>query len=482
MQPSRKRCLSPFSAARPAAALFRARKRCLSPFFAAAILLLLTSCNLAMRRGNALAAEGKWYAATEAFDEAVAADPNDPEAVAARDEARTEALTQLLVETKQNTDKRRFFEAGQKLSQAFMLSDRWQRPGTGAAELDLLGRAWLDDFATRLNAEGPLKLAPLGSEYSAALGHPRFAELRTALEAAWREAMAARCEGSLANARTPFLRALAVAYCRTAGREAPPPELPLFSMTPRVDDFMRGVSGPWPVMMTQAFDDSPWAWKPSAQHAAMSVSGELDAAYSDVRVWKTATWTVSVPYQTTRWVSVPYTTYQYYSYPCGRTTCTGSRPVTNYRQEPRMHTEYRQEPRSQNYEAIESRVQLSATVKMFVDLRPHAKPLGLVHELVTTETGLTHSGVPAANLPASQARLPTRAEWDAKQRQAARAKLKKALVEHWRDSYCNPPLADAEAAARCAFGGSVRPEEQAYLDSFFRDDVGALVSKSRFGL
>jgi len=93
--------------------------------------------------------------------------------------------------------------------------------------------------------------------------------------------------------------------------------------------------------------------------------------------------------------------YQYYSYPCGKSTCTGSQPVTQYRSEPRSVTQYRTEERSEQYDATESRAQLSAQVNLFVDLRPLAQPLGTVVREDQVETGLTHSGVPAASLPAS---------------------------------------------------------------------------------
>ena len=65
---------------------------------------------------------------------------------------------------------------------------------------------------------------------------------------------------------------------------------------------------------------------------------------------------------------------------------------------------------------------------------------------------------------------------------AAHDRLVAALVEHWRDNYCNPPLPDAEAAARCAFSGRSSAEERAVLDALFRDDVTPVVAQSRFGL
>jgi hypothetical protein len=253
-------------------------------------------------------------------------------------------------------------------------------------------------------------------------------------------------------------------------------------MSPRIEDFLRGTVGSWPVVMTQAFDASPWASSTSKRPASLSVSGQLDAFYSEQRVTRTAYWTVSVPYTTTQWQQVPYTTYQYYSYPCGRSTCSGSRPVTHYRNEPRTVTHYRTEPRSLDYPAIESKAELTAQVNMFVDLRPFATVLGTVLREEKTETGLTHSGVPAAGVAPETARLPSKGDWDARMRSAAQAKLLAALVEHWRDNYCQAPLADAEAAARCAFGGRARSDERALLDPLFADDLTALVSQPRFGL
>ena len=165
------------------------------------------------------------------------------------------------------------------------------------------------------------------------LQHPRFAALETSLVAAWSGAVATRCERVLPSATTPFLAALARAYCKAGGRDVRPaaPELPLFSQSPAHRRLRARRRGSWPVAMTQAFDASPWAWRPSAQHAGLSVSGQLDVSYSDQRVVRTAHWTVQVPYTTTRWTQVPVTTYQYYSYPCGRSTCSGSRPVVGYR-------------------------------------------------------------------------------------------------------------------------------------------------------
>jgi len=447
-------------------------------------LLLLCSCSLAVRRGNALAEEHDWLGAVAAYDEAVAADPEDEEALALRDDARTQALAALLQQTGEATREKRFSAAAITLGKAFELADQWARPGTGNTELDLLGSAWLEDFGARLASAGPLRLVEVRSTLRDLLQHPRFAPLHASLESAWSLAVAARCDPAAASVKTPFLAALTRAYCRTGGRDVQPPapELPLFSLSPRVEDYVRGGSGPWPVTMTQAFDASPWAWQGSTQHASLSVSGQLDAYYSERPVTRTATWTVQVPYTTTRWTQVPYTSFQYYTYPCGRSVCSGSRPVTQYRSQPQTFTEYRTEPRSQEYLATESRVELTAQVNMFVDLRPHATVLGTVLKDERVETAFTHSGVPQAGLAPEKAQLPSRSEWDTRMRKAAHARLVAALVAHWRDNYCNPPLADAEAAARCVFGGNSSPQERALLDAFFRDDVSTLAAQPRFGL
>ncbi len=448
------------------------------------LVFLFCSCSLALRRGNELYEQRDYFGAVAAFDEAVADDPQDAEAVARRDDARTQALTSLLQETGEATRDRRFPDAAAALGRAFTLADAWSRPGTGATELDLLGSAWLEDLGARLEASGPLREVAFRSSLHTLLPHPRFQPLELALQAEWSRSVSARCDRLLATVKTPFLGALTRAYCRTGGRDVTPdvPELPLFSASPRVEDSVRGASGPWPVTMTQAFDDSPWAWRGSAQHASLQVSGQLDASYSDRTVTRTARWTVTVPYQTTRWSQVPYTAYQYYSYPCGRSVCTGSRPVTQYRSQPQTVTEYRSEPHQQDYPATESRAELRAHVSMFVDLRPYAAVLGTVLRDEKVETGFTHAGLAPAGLAPERAHLSSRSEWDSRVRKASHAKLLAALVSHWRDSFCNPPLADAEAAARCAFGGESAPEALANLDAFFGDDVSTLIAQTRFGL
>ncbi|MBL8953269.1 MAG: hypothetical protein JNK82_20995 [Myxococcaceae bacterium] len=448
------------------------------------VLLLPCSCSLALRRGNALYDERDFLGAVAAYDDAVAEDPDDTEAVALRDEARTQALGALLQQCTDATRERRFADAATALGKAFELSDTWSRPGTGTVEFETLGTAWLEDLRARLAARGPLSLVGERSGFRALLPHPRFAPLITALEGEWSAAVTERCDAALASVRSPFFAALTTAYCRAAGRDVTPsaPELPLFSVSPRVEDGVRGASGPWPVTLTQAFGDSPWAWRSSTRHASMSASGQLEVIYSDRPVTRTAEWTVTVPYSTTRWAQVPYTTYQYYTYPCGRSVCSGSRPVTQYRSQPQQVTEYRTEPRSQAYAATESRAELSAQVNLFVDLRPHATVLGTVLREQKVELGFTHGGVAAAGLAPGHARLPSKAEWDTRMRKAAYEKLVAALVAHWRDNYCNPPLADAEAAARCTFGGNSQPDDRRLLDAAFRDDVSTLVAQPRFGL
>jgi hypothetical protein len=211
------------------------------------------------------------------------------------------------------------------------------------------------------------------------------------------------------------------------------------------------------------------------------VSGKLDAFYSSVPVKKTVTWQVKVPYQTTRYVEKPYTTYQYYSYPCGRSICSGSTPVTSYRSTPQTVTEYRTEDRSQQYDATESRAELSAQVNLFVDLRPLAQPLGTVVTEQKVETGLTHSGVAAASLAPATAHVATASVWDERMRKEAQKRLTDALVEHWRDAFCAPPLEGAEAAARCAWGGRAKPEELKDLSALFRDDLAGVTKERRFG-
>lgn len=450
----------------------------------AAFFLLLCSCSLAIRRGNDLYEQRDFLGAVEAYDEAVVADPSNKEALALRDQARTQALSVLLADSAQATREKHFSAAATTLGKAFGLADKWARPGTGAAELDLLTKTWLEDFGTKLETEGPLKHIATRALLPQLLTHPRFAPLDAALGSAWSGAMSARCDRALAEAKTPFLAALTKAYCQAGGRAVQPaaPALPLFSQSPRIEDFVRGAAGSWPVTMTQAFDASPWAWRASQQHANVSVSGQLEAQYSDRRVIRTAHWTVQVPYTVTNYVSVPYTTYQYYSYPCGKSTCSGSRPVTNYRSEPRTHTQYRTEARQVDYPATESKAELTASVNMFVDLRPHGTVLGTVLRENKVETGITHSGVAVAGLQPETAHLPSKADWDTRMRSAAHARLLAALIEHWRDNYCNPPLADAEAAARCVFSGRSNPDERAVLNALFRDDLDRLVLQSRFGL
>ena len=452
--------------------------------FALLTALALCSCSLAVRRGNALAEQGDFMGAVSAYDEALAADPNDAEALALRDEARTQALVALLTDTQKAIGGKQFPKAASALGSAFVLADQWGRLGTGEAELNLLGTAWLDDLGRRLDAEGPLRLGEERQRATSVLTHPRFSGLTAALAAAWAQAASTRCDTMLAAAKTPFLGALTQGYCHAFGREVEPatPPLPLFSTSPRVEDFVRGAQGPWPVTLTQAFDASPWAWKGSQAHAHLKVSGQLEALYSDRPVTRTARWSVQVPYTTTRWVQVPYTTYQYYSYPCGRRLCSGSRPVTQYRTQPQTVTAYRTERRSLDYAATESIAELTAQVNLFVDLSPHAKGLGTVLSEQTVETGLTHSGVAQAGVPPSTARLPSKSEWDARMRKAAHDRLLKALVEHWRDAWCNPPLADAEAAARCAFAGDSSPEARALLDPLFKDELSTLLAPPRFGL
>ncbi|MBK7857223.1 MAG: hypothetical protein IPJ65_01110 [Archangiaceae bacterium] len=446
--------------------------------------VLLCSCSAALRRGNALYEQGDFLGAAAAYDEAYTEDPRDGEAAARRDEARTQALSMLLVRAGESIQGSRFTDASVALGEAFALADAWSRPGTGQAELELLQQREVADFRASLEKKGPLAAEPERKRALEPLQHPRFEALRVELSQAWASAAGARCDAALARAGGSFLGALTAAYCRALGRtevkeSARPP--PLFSLSPKVESFVRGGTAMWPVTLTDAFGSSPWASKQGTETASVSVSGQVEAFVSWQTVKRTAQWVVQVPYQSTQWVQVPYTTYEYYSYPCGRTTCTGSRPVTRYRSEPRSVTSYKSEPRTRDYDANEARNELSAQVNMFVDLRPLAKPLGVVLRDEQVETGATHAAVPEAKLGAETARVSSSAQWDERTRKAARAKLASALAEHWRDTFCTAPLQDAEAAARCAWGGSASPQVVARLSELYADDLASLLGAPRFG-
>jgi hypothetical protein len=445
--------------------------------------LLLCSCSAAVRRGDQLFEQHDFLGATKAYEEALAADPQDTGTAARRDEARTGHLASLLAQVSTALKERRFTDSAAALGETFSFADAWGRPGTGQAELERLQTAWVEDFAARAERDGPLKLSPERTRLTETLKHPRFETLRAALDGAWSAVAAARCE-QLSTVSSSFLGAFTLAYCHAAGRDdvkPSTPAVPVFSVSPKVESFLRGGSAMWPVTLTDAFDASPWASKESSDPASLSVSGQIDDFVNQLPVKRTAHWTVQVPFQSTRWVQVPYTTYQYYTYPCGRSTCSGSRPVTDYRNEPRSFTDYRSEPHTKDYDATEARAELSVQANMFVDLRPLAKPLGVVLKDDQVETGITHAAIPEAKLSAETAQVSSAAQWDERSRKAARDKLLNALFEHWHDAFCSPPLDDAEASARCAYGGRAQAGELAALQGLVRDDVSALVAQPRFG-
>src|SRR4051794_5996018 len=92
--------------------------------------VVVSSCSAAMRHGDQLFEQRDFLGAAQAYDEALASDPQDTAASARRDEARTRHLGVLLAQVSAAMNERRFTDAAAALGQAFTLSDAWGRVGT----------------------------------------------------------------------------------------------------------------------------------------------------------------------------------------------------------------------------------------------------------------------------------------------------------------------------------------------------------------
>src|SRR5262249_17360093 len=144
------------------------------------------------------------------------------------------------------------------------------------------------------------------------------------------------------------------------------------------------------------------------------LSGFTRVAFSRSHASVDRPWIERIPYQVTETYQEPYTTYesrmeaqttysyQSYTYPCGTSTCTGSRsvpqtsyvprsgPVTHYRTATRTVTRYREEARLYRLEAERVSGDYASDLHLRIDLSDGGGPLDVRSGGNEKRHGLNH--------------------------------------------------------------------------------------------
>ena len=460
---------------------------------------------------------GNYLAAADLYDRIVAADPNDADAKALRTSARSAALRQMLADEQSARRAGHTEDANARLAQLLDKRDLWKQnvdatiAAPFAAEIAAAGASVRDAVAQQIGAEGPLRAEVVARHYEALLSHAELRLVRDDVAAAVTAAGRAQCD-RLANDATPtspYWSWLVDRYCAHWGGHLKfDPELPHLRASLAVGGDVAGATpaeiARMHASLGDAFKRTLWYGANAPQAARATLEGVVTVAFTERTVSFDRPWTEEIPYVDTETYQepyqepysdtetytdqVPYTDYETYTYPCGSSTCTGTRAVTKYRSEMRTRTvtrwrtayrtatrqvtRYRYEPRTFHFDATEHTGTYESALVVLID-RGTEPPFVVKLDGAATRKGLFHdvSFGPAGVAP-ERPNLPTREAFVAQEESRLDRQLVAALDARYRELYCAAARYSLDAASACAYaGGKAAPAGvHAALRERFGDD------------
>jgi hypothetical protein len=357
-----------------------------------------------------------------------------------------------------------------------------------------------DDLRKRISAKTPLTAEALRAEHKSLLD-----ELPSLASAVDREIADLRrdgCQRVRERSTTPYLAHLASRYCTRLGLPFVAPATPELRSTLALDTDVGGVPRDDRDWLHDRFADwfarTAWFARDAKKPAVAWLRGSSHAEFETHAEQLDAPWIEQVPYQTTETYQEAYsttemqsqlvTTYESYSYPCGSSTCTGSRPnshtemrsvpVTRYRTATRTVTRYRPEPRVFHYRADRTTGSYETLLKVRVELSEKEPALSFEHKRTGKQSGLHHDvSFPQAGVQPSVPQVASASGWLRAQADELERRLVDELNARWRTRFCGTKL-DAEAAAKCVRAGDPPPAAIEALRAIYGEDAPRLSAAS----
>jgi len=435
----------------------------------------MMGCTTMRGRADTAYAHGDYIEAAALYDKLVAANPEDREVIARRDQARAAELKSELADVETARVAGLDAESTGKLALVLAQRDVWGgvTPADLQAAFDFeireTGRRIADEVGAKLKAAGPLAGEDTASHYAHLLGRADFDEQRVAIHRSLAGAGQARCTQLGAVAATPYWSWLAGRYCAHFGVLRNAPQLPEQRTALAIDGTVAGETADETRELrgdiAAAFQKSPWYAATGTGEAHATSDGTVELHASSREVMLTATWTEQVSYTEDETQSEsyqePYDDTESYTEDVtdsdGNThTEFKTRTVTKYRTAWRdvtvPVTKYRDEPRSEDYPAV----QRLATYRSQLRLRIDA---GLPEIAASVDANADQSGydvdatIPAGGIAPRRANLPTHEQFASAQHDRLAAQLLDLLNAEYSRRYCTAATYTIEEAARCAVAG-----------------------------
>jgi len=439
-------------------------------------LVMLMGCTTLRGQADTAYSHGDYMAAATLYDKLAAANPDDREVLARRDQARAAELKSELADVETARIAGLDAESTGKLALVLAQRDVWggvTPPDLQASfdfEIRESGNRITDEIVAKLKAAGPLAGEDAAEHYAHLLARPDFAEQHAAITKQLHDAGAAHCNALAAVAQTPYWTWLADRYCAHFGVIRDAPQLPEQRTALVLDGAIlgedetetRALRG----AITEAFAKSPWYATTGTGTAHATADGTVDVSASSREIVLTASWTEQVPYTDYETQSEsyqePYDDTETYTENCtdadGSTHVeTKTRTVTKYRTAWRdvqvPVTKYRDESRSQDYPAIERTAHYGSKLRVRIDA-------GLPAITAAVDANGDQRGydidttISEAGVSPQRANLPTHEQFALAQHARLADQLADLLKAEYARRFCTAGTYTIEEAARCAVVGT----------------------------
>ena len=452
--------------------------------------LWVAACAGVDRRADELATAGRHEEAVRLLEAAVADSPEDPELARALESARNHALGARLEKVRKARLIGFVDEAatGLELTLAELERGTLGPDATTARALEVevteTGKAIRARVEAVLSSGRPFSAATLMQSYPV-LDRAAFSQLASELRLSTRRVGTGRCRELAAEpGSAAHWQRLVAAYCEHWGVPMEGPrQLPGTAGSIRLGGAVAGLAASDLAELERALGEahqrSP-LFRPEAPPWTLTLAGEARVTTTRTKqqietVWTEQgmrpqtehyqqSYTTTEPRMATR--SVPYTTYQSYSYSCGRSTCTGTRPVTQYRTE--TYTQYQTVTKTRpatrtvmrpytvahtfTFDAIEHVGAYLARIDATVVGPDGGAMIQVPLTRTSTRTALEHDTTfPLANITPSTPDLPTASAWFRSEAAGVARDVERSVLEEWGARHCRSDAPTREDVARCLF-------------------------------
>lgn len=439
------------------------------PFRRALLLALLaslaTSCGSMSKDARKLMESGNYRDAVSLWDQVIAKDPSDAEAVFYRNLAQSQLLNEDLVTLKGLIDSRQTIPAFDQLHKFHQKRAQWGlglNPNSALylqQQTDRLYVRYLELIQQALSRDLPVRALWLERQYRALIATPPNEDERKL-----QQDLQARGERRCAtlekeSAAMPSLRQYAAVYCRKFGRTVAMPaalEQKRLAGLARLGDIRVEVESLTPSESTRLsqrlVDESRKLarFSPFGKRAeSLSVTGQFSLQVSERTVPLSHSYSVSIPYTdyelVTRYKSIPYTAIEEH---CNvdATRCWNE-TVTRYRQEEEKEsvavTKTRHEPRVYEFQGSETTQKLRLQIVLVHSGAGSTQRFPF--EQTLEERATSHRlQLPDIGLQPQELKLIPKENWLEQQYARLATQFYNSEVDRWKREHC----ASADAAKK----------------------------------